>query len=247
MNRASLILKQKFLAIVFIIIALIGGVLIYFYISNLKASLINDSSSNEILVAKEDIEKGSTLAIEMIAKQKISKNVFSNNFIFNENEIIGKEAKEKILKGEVISKDKINGFENLLDKNLKFSSYIPINKNAVTIPVVFWGDKSMINVGDKVSIISTYYEVQGEENALNSEFILNEKEIIIISNQKQSESEAKNKSSGLSLLNSDEFDVRNNENKIYLTFYLSDDEATKVFKAVERGNLYAVLCSSKLY
>ncbi|MCL5771557.1 MAG: SAF domain-containing protein [Actinobacteria bacterium] len=245
MNRASLIFKQKFISIIFIIIALIGGVLIYFYISNLKASLAKDPMSNEVLIAKEDIEKGSEIQIEMITKQKISKNIFSNNFISNESEIVGKEVKDKILKGEIISRDKINGFDNSSSKNLKFSTYIPLNKSAVTIPVIFWGDKSMINEGDKVNIISTYYE--NENGNLKSEIVLNEKEIVIISKQQSGENEVKNKSTGLSLLSNDDLEIKDNKNNIYLTFYLNNEEITAIFEAIEKGNLYVALCSSKLF
>ena len=58
MNRASLIFKQKFISIIFIIVALAGSILIYFYISSMKSSSAADAFSNEVLIAKEEIKKG---------------------------------------------------------------------------------------------------------------------------------------------------------------------------------------------
>ncbi len=162
MNRLSLIFKQKILSIIFILIALIGGVMVYFYISDLKSAQINDPDSKEVLISKEEISKGCEIKLEMIVRQKISRNIFSSKFISDENEILGKEAKDTILKGEIISKDKIIGINDSIDKNLKFSAYIPLSENAVTIPVIYWGDISLVNTGDKVNIISTYYEKENE-------------------------------------------------------------------------------------
>ena len=153
--------------------------------------------------------------------------------------------KGKILKGEIILRDKINGFDNSYSKNLRFSTYIPLNKSAVTIPAIFWGDKSIINEGDKVNIISTYYE--NENGNLKSEIVLSEKEIVIISKQQSQEDEINNKSTGLSLLSKNDLEIKDNKNNIYLTFYLNNDETTAIFEAIEKGNLYIALCSSKMF
>ena len=62
------------------------------------------------LLQKKKSKRGSEIKIEMIGKQKISKNIFSSNFISDENEIVGKQAKDTILKGEIISSEKIAGY-----------------------------------------------------------------------------------------------------------------------------------------
>ena len=242
MNRASLIFKQKFISILFIILAIAGSILIYFYILNIKSSVPEDSNSNEVLTADEEIRAGIVITKEMIGKQKISKNIFSNNFISDENGIIGKQAVDTILKGEIISTQKIEGIDESIDKNLKFSTYIPIFKKAATIPVTYWGDASLICVGDKIDVISTYYEK--DSSNLKSEIVLAGKEIIIISGQENQDNENKENNSALSILSTDT--VLTSESQIiYFTFYLNEEEIKKVFEAIQKGNLNIAICSSK--
>src|SRR5665811_1386423 len=135
MNRVSLIFKQKFISIIFIVIAFSGSIFIYFYISSMKLSSAADSFSNEVLIAKEEIVKGAEIKIEMIGKQKISKNIFSSNFITEEDEIVAKQVKDTILKGEIIPSEKIIGIDESNSNSMKFSTYIPLFKKAATIPI----------------------------------------------------------------------------------------------------------------
>jgi Flp pilus assembly protein CpaB len=243
MNRASLIFKQKFISIIFIIIALAGSVFIYFYISSIKSSPSTDAFSNEVLIAKEEIGKGSEIKIEMIGKQKISKNIFSNNFISEIDEVVGKQTKDTILKGEIISGEKINGIDKSDNSSLKFSTYIPMFKKAATIPITYWGDVTLINIGDRIDVIATYYESEGGN--LKSDIILSNKEIIIISGRQNQENKNQQENSGLSILNSG--NVLSEESRtFYLTFYLSEEEIKTVFASIEKGNLNIAICSSKL-
>jgi len=225
------------------VIALIGSILIYFLISNLKSTSSEDAISNEVLIAKEEIMAGKEIKIEMIGKQKISKNIFSNNFISEAKEIIGKPAKATILKGEIISTQKINGIGESEDNNLKFSTYIPLFKKAAAIPITYWGDTSLICIGDKIDVISTYYEK--DSGNLKSEIVLDSKEIIIISGQKNQNDENQKNNSALSILSSDT-EPTGESQRLYLTFYLNEEEIKKVFEAVQKGNLNIAICSSKL-
>ncbi|MHB1347416.1 MAG: flagella basal body P-ring formation protein FlgA [Candidatus Humimicrobiaceae bacterium] len=242
MNRASLIFKQKFISIVFIAIALAGSILMYFYISKIKSFPMEETFSNEVFIAKEEITAGEEITPEMINKQKISKNIFSNNFIFDEKKIIGKPAADNILKGEIISSEKIEGSDDLLYKELKFSSYIPLFEKAAAVPVIYWGDISLICIGDKIDVISTYYEKDSGD--LKSEIVLANKEIIIIYSQKNQEDENLKNNSALSVLNPET--VLGNESKrLCLTFYLNDEEMKKVFGALQKGELNIAICSSR--
>lgn len=245
MNRLSLIIKQKIISIVFIIVAIIGGVMIYFYISNLKSDSIDEPGLKEVLISKEEICKGSVIKSEMMERQKISKNIFGSKFISDENEILGMKVKDNICKGEIISKDKIIGINNLPDKNLKFSAYIPLSENAVTIPVTYWGDTSLVNIGDKVNVISTYYEK--ENGILKSEIVLNEKEIMVISGLEDLDVKNRTKNSGLSMLNSNNDAIETGSQIIYFTFYLNKEETVQIFSALEKGNLNIAICSSKIF
>ena len=243
MNRASLVFRQKFISIIFIVIAIVGSIFIYFYISSIKSSSAADAFSNEVLIAKEEIAKGMEIKIEMIGKQKISKNIFISNFISDENEIVGKQAKDTILKGEIIPGEKIIGIDKSSNNNLKFSAYIPLFKKAATIPITYWGDISLISIGDKIDVISTYYEK--DTSNLKSEIVLNNKEIIIITSPKNQESKAGQESSGLSILNTGSV-LTGESQTLCLTFYLSEEEMKTVFASIEKGNLNIAICSSKI-
>ncbi len=243
MNRASLVFRQKFISIIFIVIAIVGSIFIYFYISTLKLSSAADGSSNEVLIAKEEIVKGEEIKIEMIGKQKISKNIFISNFISDENEIVGRQAKDTILKGEIIPGEKIVGIDKSKNNNLNFSAYIPLFKKAATIPITYWGDISLINIGDKIDVISTYYEK--DTSNLKSEIVLSNKEIIIISSPQSQESKTGQENSGLSILNSGSV-LTGESRTLYLTFYLGEEEIKTVFAAIEKGNLNIAICSSKV-
>jgi len=243
MNRASLVFRQKFISIIFIVIAIVGSIFIYFYISSIKSSSAADAFSNEVLIAKEEIAKGMEIKIEMIGKQKISKNIFISNFISDENEIVGKQAKDTILKGEIIPGEKIIGIDKSSNNNLKFSAYIPLFKKAATIPITYWGDISLISIGDKIDVISTYYEK--DTSNLKSEIVLNNKEIIIITSPKNQESKAGQESSGLSILNTGSV-LTGESRTLYLTFYLGEEEMKTVFASIEKGNLNIAICSSKI-
>jgi len=238
MNRASLIFKQKFISIIFIIIAIAGSIFIYFYISNIKPA--SDVASNEVLIAKEEIEKGAEIKIEMIGKQKISKNIFSNNFISDEGEVVGKLAKDIILKGEIIPSEKIKGINESNNNSMKFSTYIPLFKKAATMPITYWGDISLISIGDRVDVVSTYYEK--DTSNLKSEIVLSNKEIIIISSQQNKDNKDQQDNSGLSILNSGNV-LAEESRTLYLTFYLGEEEIKTIFGAIEKGSLNIAICS----
>lgn len=243
MNRISLIIKQKFMPIVFILIAFAGSIMIYFYISHLKNSMALEAFSNEVFIAGEEIAKGTVIKEEMIVHQPISKNIFSSNFINDESIIIGYQAKDTILKGEIISREKINGAQESSGPGLRFSSYIPIYKKAATVPVTYWGDISLISDGDKIDVISTYYEK--DTGNLKSEIVLSSKEIIIISNQQGQDDKNTGKNSGLAILSTDPV-TKGAGSIIYITFYLDEEETGKIFAALEKGNLNIALCSSRI-
>ena len=243
MNRMSLIIRQKILSIVFIIISLAGGVSIFFYINDLKENIPENISYNQIFIARADIRKNEEIAAELLEEQKIPANIFGDKFIVDKNEIIGKTTAVDILEGEIITKDKLKGKSSGNGFNLSFSSYIPYDLRAVSIPVNFYGNKSLIKEGDKVDLISTYYEPAS--SVLYSETLLTEKEVILIeSNLKGSypENEGGNESFMLgSVADSGLLDSYSG-NSLVITFYLSKSEAEEVFMATERGTVNLSIC-----
>ena len=97
MNRISLIIKQRMLSIIFIIIAVIGGILVFWYVSNLKTKIPEDTGYNQIFIAKTDIKKDEEITGELIEAQKIPGNIFSEKFIMDEDKISSGKYDELLL------------------------------------------------------------------------------------------------------------------------------------------------------
>ena len=246
MNRLSLIFRQKLFTIIFIIVSIFGGVFVFWYLNSLKAGGAQDFAGKDIFTAAADIESGQVIGEELLEMKKIPENIFNEKFIIDKSQILDKKAAGNINKGEIISKDKIEGSqaENVY---LRFSAYIPEGLRATSIPVNYYGDASLIRVGDNVDLISTYYEKSGEQ--LMSEVVIGEKEVIFIQNSDGSSStnnpdnlakESKNdflfggitgQDSGSSL-----------SNLIVLTFYLLPAEVENIFLALDRGAINISIC-----
>ena len=99
MNRISLIIKQRVFGIIFIVIAVIGGIFVFWYISSLKAGISEDTGYMEIFVAGADVKKGEEVTEGLIKAQSIPENIFSEKFVIDKNDILGRKAAENIFEG----------------------------------------------------------------------------------------------------------------------------------------------------
>jgi len=244
MNRINLILRQKIFSIIFILVSVLGGLFIYWYISSLKSKIPENTQYREIYIARVDIRKGEEISEDLLEKQKLPECIFSEKFVLDKNQILGKKVGSDILKGEIIFADKVEGAALSQSSNLKFSSYIPKNLRAVSVPINYFGDSSLLRVGDRVDIISTYYECSGGE--LKSDTILSGKEVILAeSNFGSSTSDSIGGSgsflSGMPI--EEDFRSSSPGSFIIMTFYLEPGEAEIIFLALERGVLNLSVCS----
>jgi len=186
-------LKSKMPAVIFIIAALIGAILIIWY---LKAASGNDTSSE---VPEQEIE-----AQDM--------------------------------------QDMEGASEYSGDPQNDLSGRIPQGMKAVNLPISFFGSSMMLKTGDKVDIISTYYNK--ESAMLYAETILSEKEIIALESG-QGQEEDSYGSIGGNIFPESSFgaDINNGTNRtLIITFFLEGEEIVKSFKAIESGMLYLALC-----
>ena len=130
------------------------------------------------------------------------------------------------------------------DSNPGFSSYIPYKLKAVSIPVNFYGDRSLIRPGDRIDIISTCYEPGS--GIIYSNTVLSEKEVVLIRNDLDGNFSGEKNSSGDLLVDSI-FDSSPVDpgytNQMILTFYLDASEVEEVFLALEKGVLNLSICS----
>lgn len=243
MNRMSLIIRQRILSIIFIMISLAGGIFIFLYISNLNEKIPVNADYNGVFIAGSSIGRNEEITADLLVEQNIPADIFSEKFILDKNEIIGEKTAVDIQEGEIITKDKLEGSGSGNGFNLSFSSYIPYGMRAVSIPVNFYGDGSLVKEGDKVDLISTYYDPSG--SILCSETIMAEKEIILIGGNVE-ESHTVDESGMGSLLPGSAADTGlfsyGNKNSLVITFYLSKSEAEEAYMAIERGRVNISIC-----
>lgn len=248
MNRISLIVKQKIISIVLLIIAVLGGIIIFWYISGLKGKIPENIDYNPIFVAKSDIKKGDEITGESIEEQKITGNVFSEKFIMDKNKIIGKKVINDIAKGEIITEDILEGMDSESGFSIDFSSYIPYELRAVSIPVNFYGDRTLLEEGDHIDLISIYYD-EGS-GTLYSETVLSEKEIILLGSNSGDSNSGKENDTGNFLMDPLITDSRigsGYDNFLIVTFYLSKAEAEEIFLALERGVINISVCPGDIF
>src|SRR4030042_1808536 len=222
MNRLSLIVKQKIISIIFLIIAVLGGIIIFWYISDLKEKIPENIDYNPIFVARVDLKKGDEITGESIEEQKIMGNVFSEKFVIDKDRIIGKEVMSGISKGEIITEGMLEGMDSDGSFDLDFSSYIPSDLRSVSIPLSFYGDKSLLEEGDCIDLISPYYEEAS--GSLFSKTVLSEKEIILIGSSPEDNYSENENDTGNFLVDPLVTDSRldsDYESLLIITFYLS--------------------------
>jgi hypothetical protein len=121
----------------------------------------------------------------------------------------------------------------------KTEKNIPGGMKAVNIPVNYFGDPSVLEQGDRVDIISTYY--REEEGGLYSERIITYREIIRLETKGRMNEESSMASGDLFIpeLSGTAADIGN---IVVMTFFLTDDEVLKSFTALASGMLYIALC-----
>lgn len=138
------------------------------------------------------------------------------------------------------------------DHGQPLSSSIPYGLRAVSLPISFFGDVSAIREGDRVDIISVFYD--SGSNELYSEVILDQKEIILLGNTGKDQDPGTYQDTGGSGYFGDRIlgdlpygnGVSGQLKKILvITFYLEVIEAQKAFMAIESGQLYLSLCPSE--
>ncbi|MBM3707974.1 MAG: Flp pilus assembly protein CpaB [Actinobacteria bacterium] len=244
MNRLNLILRRRIFIIIFIIVSVFGGFVIFWYVSSIKEKSSVDLSSLQVFTAKMEINSGTEISDELIELKKIPGNIFNEKFLTNKKDIIGRQAVINISEGEIISVDNIEASQQSESNYLRFSSYIPSYLRAASIPLNFYGDTSMLKIGDIVDVILTYYDKASD--GLVAYTVLHKKEIILIkgSSSNNSSEENKKNSGEISLLGNldDEFYGESNPSLLVVTFYLKPEEVEEVFLSLQKGVLNLSIC-----
>lgn len=256
MVKLSLFLKRKILIAAVIFFLVFSGFLIYWYADSHKKENNGNRNEVEIYTAKTDIRQGSIIEEDDIEIKAISQELSDERFIVNKKEIIGSRAVEDIVSGEIISYEILEGSHIKQQTSLKFSSYIPVGKRAISVPVIYYGEQNLINSGDKADLISVYYDSSSEK--LVSETILTYKEIVLTgSNNHQydydktgADEVSSNQGLGDTFLDGilssgGSSEVSASRTNLIITFYLSPAEVEKILNSLQLGPLYISLCPSK--
>lgn len=135
------------------------------------------------------------------------------------------------------------------ERGQPFSSTIPYGLRAVSLPVSFFGDVSGIREGDRVDVISVFYDPGSNE--LYCEAILYQKEIILLAGSGDDREQGGYQDTGnqgyfgdgiLGDISSGNGTGGQYKKILIVTFYLEVIEAEKAFMAIESGQLYLLLC-----
>ncbi len=231
-SRLNLVIRQKIFGVLFIAAAVLLGVLMFYYIHAIKSDTTENRHMQQLVIASRDIDAGMVLEKDMLEAQHVPQAVFSDRAIKDAEEIIGKEVSRHIHKGEIIYGEHVAGYQERSFSGL--SSHIPRGMRAVTMPVTFYGSEGLLQVGESVDLISTYYSQEhGDMVAIT---ILEQKEVILIGTRSEDHQQA-----GLLAAEG----IRNeavSQNLLTVTLYLSPAEAETVFQAAQRGIINIAIC-----
>jgi pilus assembly protein CpaB len=138
----------KILILISLMLSLIVSVVIFLYLKSLKTTtkIVNERT---ILVAVETILPRTIIEKKMVKEIQVSDNAIFSDYIVESSDIVGKYAKERILKDEGFHKDKLVSEINneLILKIEENNRAISINVNGST------GVSDLIKQGDFVDVI----------------------------------------------------------------------------------------------
>ncbi|KRQ86264.1 LysM domain/BON superfamily protein [Caloramator mitchellensis] len=149
----------KKLIIVSFILSIMATASVYYYLNSLKNNKKEEMVN--IIAAQVSIPKGTVIQKDMLKEVEISKDALLDSFITDYSHIVGKFAKENIVKDEIIIKEKLQS-ENINE----LSFQIDENKRAVSMNVT--GDTGvsyLIKPGDYVDVI-VFLQEKREANKL---------------------------------------------------------------------------------
>jgi pilus assembly protein CpaB len=146
MNGRRIILLSLFLA-------LIATVIFSIY---LKPSQETSGSFEtiEIVVAKEDIPKDTTITAEMLIKKSVPKEFLTQGAEVGADKVVGKITQERIIAGEPIATSRL---ADPNEKGADLAYKIPEGKRAITLAYnEVMGVGGYIRTGDFVDVVGTY-------------------------------------------------------------------------------------------
>jgi len=213
--------NQKILLLA-VILGLITSGVVFFQVSKKNAPA--KEKLLDVVVATVDIDPRQIITSEMIEVKKMPEQ-FAHPLAFSSSkEIVGKVAKERILSGEAILKNRV-----LKERDSsRLSSMIPPGKRAVTVSVNgVSGVAGMLQPGDFVDIMATFDEnIAGED--ITTLFLQNI-EILAVAQEIESKE------------NKDKEKAKGGKEETTITFLVTPWEGEQLALAGEKGILRLAL------
>lgn len=144
-NRKALLIS--------LIASIIATSLIYYYVKNTKVEVI-EIVKEKVIVLQENVGSRKEISKKNVKLVEIDVNTLHPNAAKTYEEVVGFYAKERLIKGEQLLKDRI-----VSDEGLNLSYSIPENMRAVSVRV---NEQiivaNLIKIGDYVDVLASFSE-----------------------------------------------------------------------------------------
>ena len=257
MYRWGLFLKRKILIVISVFLGLFTVILIFWYIYTGSREADKNINTHEVYIASEEIAEGSYVKESQLKKSTIPIELFSSKYVTESSILTGKKVLRDIPGGEIITYEDIEGTQISDNSYFKFSISIPSGLRSLNLPVIYFGEKILINAGDTVDVISSFYDSKNEQ--FTSETILSAREVILINGKSlqdlssgedsgeeiSPDTEQQDFLNGILESDSSQFGNSGLQQSLVITFFLTREETEKALNALQLGPLYISLCPGK--
>jgi pilus assembly protein CpaB len=148
--------KRMVNLIIGIILALVAIAMIHNYITEQRRRierLIEEGKLVNVVVARKDISKETTITSDMVDMETVNRNTFQPGDLSSLASVIGQFAEVDILKGQHINSNMVRS----LGAAQYLSQTVPVGMRAMTIPVdKISAVEGLIKPGDHVDIVATF-------------------------------------------------------------------------------------------
>jgi len=171
-------MRNKLLLALSLVLALVAGALVYYYLDNLKKTYQQQEDFKAVLVASIRIPAKTLVTSQMLAVKEMPARYITEKAIIDPKEALGKTTKSEILPGEIIREEKLASGKNAAD-GLAF--LIKPGMRAITVAVNdVSGLAGLLRTGDRVDVLGTFDlpAAAGQEKASLTSLLVQNVEVL---------------------------------------------------------------------
>ncbi len=165
------------------VLALLTGVLLFVALANFG----NDDSPSgtpaapagdtSVLVATQNIGPNTKVTADMFEAKSISSAALVEGAVIDQSQVIGKVTRAEVLKGEQLTTNRIGTVEGGAEPG--FRDTIPVGRRAIAVGVTEETSVAgFLLPGDRVDVIATFTEDNGENQVIRVETVLQNIEVL---------------------------------------------------------------------